>query len=478
MASSTQPYGKMLDYEQYIEHQISRTRARIRMTDVLTAFLTLAAAALGLLFLEVVLDHTVGLPAWLRRLILLGALAGGGAFAILRVFLPMVRRVNGFYAARAIEETDPAFKNSLINYLDLRRHRDSMSKSALAAIEAKAVHDLTNVEIDSVVNQRRLMQMAYLLSGVFVVFSLYALDDAQEHPRLDQARLPGRRGASHRHAADQHQARPRPRALAGGRRLAGPLLGGHPGDPPPEGLPPLQRRRGLVLRRQGAGPGPELLRPLADDLAQRPAGRRLLPDRGRRRVAPLSPGGPARADGHGRGARIRLPGLYGPGPPGGHRGGARRGDRGDAGHRARPDESARAIGEPQVHQDRPGPDGGRDVRPDRAGRQVQGRRLGVVQDRVHEHGRAGQSRARRLLHRGVARPGADGEVPPARSAGDQGAEQRQGPPGGGRVRRSRRQGRHPPRPPGDGGPPLGQPAREEAPGARLQGERDPGPGRR
>src|SRR5918994_579972 len=98
MASSTQPYGKMLDYEQYIEHQISRTRARIRMTDVLTAFLTLAAAALGILFLEVVLAHMVVLPAWLRRLILLGAIAGGGAFAILRVFLPMVRRVNGFYA--------------------------------------------------------------------------------------------------------------------------------------------------------------------------------------------------------------------------------------------------------------------------------------------------------------------------------------------------------------------------------------------
>src|SRR5262249_20995776 len=161
------------DYEQYIDHQLGRTRARIKMTDILTASLLLIAVAVGVLFLEVVLDHAVGLPLWLRRIVLVSGLAGGGAFAALRIALPVMRRVNGFYAARTIEETDPSFKNSLINYLDLKR-RGELSKAALAAIEAKAVNDLTQVEIDNVVNQRRLMQVAYTFSAIVVAFCIYA----------------------------------------------------------------------------------------------------------------------------------------------------------------------------------------------------------------------------------------------------------------------------------------------------------------
>ena len=174
MALSTQAQGKLLDYEQYIDHQLGRTRARIKITDVVTACLILVAAVLGVLFLEVVLDHTIGLPLWCRRIVLFLGLIGGAAFAVKRILLPLVGRVNGLYAARTIEETDPAFKNSLISYLDLRRRRNEIPKAALAAIEAKAVNDLTQIEVDTVVNQRRLTQMAYVLTGVVVVFCLYA----------------------------------------------------------------------------------------------------------------------------------------------------------------------------------------------------------------------------------------------------------------------------------------------------------------
>ena len=51
MALGTQTPGKMFEYEQYIDYQISQTQAKIRMTDVLTAAVTLSAVALGVLFL-------------------------------------------------------------------------------------------------------------------------------------------------------------------------------------------------------------------------------------------------------------------------------------------------------------------------------------------------------------------------------------------------------------------------------------------
>ena len=103
MALGTQTPGKMFEYEQYIDYQISQTQAKIRMTDVLTAAVTLIAVALGVLFLEILLDHMVGLPTWLRATILgLGLLVAGG-FAVYGNVRPLLRKVNLYYVARTIE---------------------------------------------------------------------------------------------------------------------------------------------------------------------------------------------------------------------------------------------------------------------------------------------------------------------------------------------------------------------------------------
>ena len=332
--------------------------------------------------------------------------AGGGAFAVVRVFLPMVRRVNGFYAAKTIEETDPTFKNSLINYLDLRRHRDSIPGSALAAIEAKAVQDLTHVEIDTVVNQRRLIQMAYLLSRRRGGLLPLRGGDAQEHPRLD-AGAPSWPTSS-------------------GRPTRGWSTSSPATTPSSRGSSPA---RTSPSRSTSRGPAPRASCSTTASTAARSSPSRSSPRArttttpGRRPCATSSrsvdyylTGGDAES------LRYHLevlpapmvtavaldydfPALYGPGPPRRDRRGERRGDRGDLGHRPRPDQPARAVGEPQVHQDRPGPDGGRDVRPAGAGREVQGRRVGVVQDRVHDDGGPGQPRARRLRHPRLARQG-------------------------------------------------------------------------
>ena len=76
MSLGTQSYTtQLLDYEQFIDRQIRETRGRIKMTDILTACVTLFAVALGLLLLEVVLDHLFGLPLIIRQLLLFAGLA-------------------------------------------------------------------------------------------------------------------------------------------------------------------------------------------------------------------------------------------------------------------------------------------------------------------------------------------------------------------------------------------------------------------
>ena len=82
-------------------------------------------------------------------------------FTALKLVMPLMRRINAIYAAKTIENADSSFKNSLINYLELRRNRSQLSKTVMATIEARAVNDLTHVEIEGVVNQHRLMNMAY-----------------------------------------------------------------------------------------------------------------------------------------------------------------------------------------------------------------------------------------------------------------------------------------------------------------------------
>ena len=53
VGTQAQPFGKLLDYEQFIDHQLQRTRRRIKLTDIATACLTLLVGFLGVLFLEV-----------------------------------------------------------------------------------------------------------------------------------------------------------------------------------------------------------------------------------------------------------------------------------------------------------------------------------------------------------------------------------------------------------------------------------------
>ncbi len=175
MATGTQARGKLLDYEQYIDHQLRQTRARIKRTDVLSAILLLLTAALGVLFLEVVLDHAFALPAWIRRIVLGMGLTAAATFAALRIVRPIVASINGMYAAKTIESAKPEFKNGLINYLALKKDRENLPKSFMAAIEAKAVSQLTQVDVEGVVNQQRVLQTAYVLSAIVVIFCVYSV---------------------------------------------------------------------------------------------------------------------------------------------------------------------------------------------------------------------------------------------------------------------------------------------------------------
>ena len=120
----------------------------------------------------------------------------------------------------------------------------------MATLEARAVTDLTQVEVDDVVNQQRLMRLALRAFGRDASFLPVRRVRAQEHSRLDPSRLSGRPRPAHQHPARQHQARQRP-------KLSEVVAGDHvifsvdvQGVRPRKVLLHLQRRRRQVLRHQ------------------------------------------------------------------------------------------------------------------------------------------------------------------------------------------------------------------------------------
>src|SRR6185436_845969 len=103
--------------------------------------MVLAAGTLAFFFLAALFDHWVvpgGLGTIGRSIFFALYLAGAGYYTIARVGPLVVRRINPVYAAQAIESSKPSLKNSLVNFLLFRQHREDLPEVIYAAIEEQA----------------------------------------------------------------------------------------------------------------------------------------------------------------------------------------------------------------------------------------------------------------------------------------------------------------------------------------------------
>ena len=220
LGTQAKPYGKLLDYEQFIDHQIQRTRMRIKVTDIITASLTLVVGFLAVLFLEVIFDHVFGLPLFLRR-----RDPGDRADGCLRV-CSHARR-NAIHAAnqrdlrgqddrerRRVVQEQPdqlpraARKSGPVVEGD---HGDSGSAGRQRSGARRGRHGREPAAFDA--------DFLRALGGDRGLLPVRGLH-AQEHSRLDPASVSGRSDPAHQHAAREHQAGDRPRAVEGRRRRA------------------------------------------------------------------------------------------------------------------------------------------------------------------------------------------------------------------------------------------------------------------
>lgn len=172
---SSQPY---VDFDDYVDFHLNKTRQNIKSTEVFTTLGWLATLVVGYLLVFVLADHWLIdggfglLPRVLMWVVVLSTAAG---VLVWKVILPWSQQISELYAAKAIESADPSLKSNLLNYVDLQHAGKKGSPAVAKAMEKRAAVGLQSVDVEQAVDRRPLLRSAYVLLGVVVVACLYTV---------------------------------------------------------------------------------------------------------------------------------------------------------------------------------------------------------------------------------------------------------------------------------------------------------------
>jgi len=171
------PPAALVDSEGFIDEHIGRTRRALKLVDLSAGLLSLAVAVLGYLLAAAMLDQWV-VPGGLGttgRMVLFGVLLAIVVWQVVRHFLPLLRPINPVYAAHTIEQNAPSLKNSLLNALLFRTHRQEMSAKVFHALEQQAAMRLSSSSADASIDHSALLRLGYALLAVIAVCALYSV---------------------------------------------------------------------------------------------------------------------------------------------------------------------------------------------------------------------------------------------------------------------------------------------------------------
>ncbi|MEM7456608.1 MAG: hypothetical protein AAF456_19845, partial [Planctomycetota bacterium] len=162
--------------QQYVNEQLEKTRKRVKTVDIFTSILGIAAVGLGVLLLLILIDAWIIplTPAgrWVGLITLIVSVLGYAAWT---VFPLVVRKINPQYAAKMIEDSEPGFKNRLLNYLSLRDSGSKMPGAVTDIVARQAAEKLSNVPDDTTVDRSGLIRAGFLLVGLVTLAVLYTI---------------------------------------------------------------------------------------------------------------------------------------------------------------------------------------------------------------------------------------------------------------------------------------------------------------
>ena len=179
MASQTTskvPVKPQTKVQTYVNRQLDRTRRRVKSTELITRLIIGVLLVLAMLQVFAVVDAWVWsfnpTARWICFLALVGAVVAYGVLAVAPLFL---RKIHPDYAAKMIEEERPSFKNSLLNYVSLRKKPKGTHTAIMDAVSKQAALDLQTVPDDATVDQSSIIKSGMFLLGLIGFAVLYWL---------------------------------------------------------------------------------------------------------------------------------------------------------------------------------------------------------------------------------------------------------------------------------------------------------------
>ena len=187
--------GNFLEFDEYVEFQLDKTRQAIKWTDLLVAFAGVAVLGVGYLLLFVVADHWLfagGVPPRARIISFAVVLLLALIWLAWKAVLPIWRRVSDLYAANMLERSDPTLRGHLIGLVDSRRAGRLPAEEVREALEKRSAMALSTMDVDSALDRKTLMRIFYVLSAMVLIACAYAIFSPKRvGPSLLRAMAPG-----------------------------------------------------------------------------------------------------------------------------------------------------------------------------------------------------------------------------------------------------------------------------------------------
>ena len=169
---------KLVQYDEYIDTQIESTRRLVKVVDLATSLVVLAAGVLAFLLVAAVVEHwlvpggysvgganrSVCAAGWRRRCT--SRIAGSG-----RCWFAGDQP--GLRGPHDRAGSSPSLKNSLINLLLFRQKRSEISDAVYQTLEEQAAQRLSRVPVDAAVDRSLLIRFGYVLVAIVAVAALY-----------------------------------------------------------------------------------------------------------------------------------------------------------------------------------------------------------------------------------------------------------------------------------------------------------------